>query len=78
MARLSGMDSTEQTTPRLAELIEVERGTIRIDGVDFPWHVAHGSIFVDVDHTEMPSVTLRIMADRVKVDNDSRSWSPRR
>jgi methyl coenzyme M reductase subunit D len=71
------MESTEPTSPRLAQLIEIDRRSIRIDGEPFPWHIEQGSIFLDVDHTDMPSVTLKIYADRVTVDNDSNAWDPR-
>jgi len=63
-------------TPHMAGHIAIERNRVTIDGQPFPWYIAGGSIFVDVDHTDIPSVTLKILADRVTVDNDFRS--PRR
>lgn len=69
------MEASEaQTGRRVASLIEIERGSdgssIRIDGVELPWYVDH-RLDVRVSNTEIPSVTLTVWADQVKVNNQT-------
>lgn len=43
--------------------------TLRIDGVDFPWIDALVDLAVSVEPNEIPSITVRIAAERVTLSN---------
>lgn len=62
--------------PVLAELIEVVQQpdgsfSLKVDGTEFPWFIAPGlGVTVSPAEDEMAGVELRILADRVKVDDN--------
>lgn len=61
----------------LPKLIEVSRtGGIRIDGEEFRFPVAEGSVVVTVDSNNVPSVALTLLAERVTVDNQGKWFEP--
>lgn len=55
----------------LAKLIEVEREagefSLRVDGKDFPWHIAVDGVTVHVSTDDLSSVTVTIVAEEVRV-----------
>lgn len=61
--------------PRIAKLIEVEQsrttpsGCIVIDGEPFPFMLSEDGVDTQVRHGEMPSVTVTILAEEVRVLN---------
>jgi hypothetical protein len=51
------------------------RTTIMIDGKPFPFPIRSGSVRVNLDPDEVPSITVTIVADRVVVDDEMGPWA---
>jgi len=60
--------------PEIPGQIRIKRGGktshLFINGEEFPWAIARGSVHVRVDPDGTPRVTLTLLADRVIVDDD--------
>ena len=62
---------------KFPKLIEVSRTEgIQIDGEEFTYPVADGSVVVTVSGDDVPSVTLTLLAERVTVDNQGKWFKP--
>lgn len=65
--------------PDIAKLIEVEREgdsvTLRVDGEEFPWHLAPG-VDLHIERGASPRVTLALIADEVQVSDRLRPPPP--
>ncbi|SFD14414.1 hypothetical protein [Streptomyces aidingensis] len=69
------MDTPELRVPGHIEVVgQGRQAVLRVDGEDFPYVVADGTVTVRVAPGEMPSVTLTLLADRVTVD-DRLPWA---
>ena len=61
--------------PELAKLVEIVQkpggvASLSVDGVEFPWHVGPEMVVRYVyGQDELAGVELRLLADRVKVDD---------
>lgn len=77
--------------PELADTIEIESGltseanehgsfvrfSLKINGVEFPWHIAEDSLRVQLGgRSDLPSVTLTILADEVRVLDSVKQLGP--
>lgn len=58
--------------PEFAKQVKIERvgkdASITIDGDEFPWYIAENGIVVEPGG-EMPSVTIKLLAEDVKVSH---------
>jgi hypothetical protein len=65
--------------PELAKVIKIDRKlgrkpefTLTIDGEEFPWFIARDDLKITVSEG-LPSIQLRILADRVEVIDSAES-----